>query len=159
VIAVVAAGLVLCLNASAAEPPASSWTTYGDDVARAGDAAGSVSTSPTRDFVLPLDGRIVGQVLADDGSYYAATTAGEVAAFTADGRLRWRANVGQLANTCQQLDGYGIVGTGAIDEQSSTLYVADAFGRLHALDLQTGSEHDGPSASSQTSGASSSGAR
>jgi hypothetical protein len=103
VIAVVAAGLVLCLNASAAEPPASSWTTYGDDVARAGDAAGSVSTSPTRDFVLPLDGRIVG--------------------------------------------------TGAIDEQSSTLYVADAFGRLHALDLQTGS------ASSQTSGASSSGAR
>src|SRR4051812_5945749 len=54
---------------------------------------------------------IVGQVLAAGGGYYAATTAGEVAAFTADGRLRWRVDVGQLASSCEQLDGYGILGT------------------------------------------------
>src|SRR5439155_1305337 len=73
----------------------------------------------------------------------AATTAGEVAAFTADGALRWRIDVGQLAQSCQQLDGYGIVGTGAIDSGSQTLYVADAFDRLHALDLASGVERDG----------------
>ena len=141
---VLGAALALCLNASAAAPPdANSWTTYGNGLDRDGDASAAAPTVLARDFVLPLDGRIVGQVLAAGGQFYVATTAGEVAAFNADGRLRWRANVGQLANTCQQVDGYGILGTGAIDEQSSTLYLADAFGRLHALDLQTGAEHDG----------------
>ena len=62
---VVGAALVLCLNASAAAPTDTSWTTYGDGLARAGDAAGATPTDLTRDFVLPLDGRIVGQVLAD----------------------------------------------------------------------------------------------
>ena len=139
---VVCAALVVCLNAAAAAPTAS-WTTYGNGPARAGDASSATPQALSRDFVLPLDGRIVGQVLAANGTFYAATTAGEVAAFTADGSLRWRVDVGQLAQSCQQLDGYGVVGTGAIDEAAGALYVADGFGRLHALDLVTGAEHDG----------------
>jgi hypothetical protein len=138
---VVCAALVCCLNAAAA-PPATSWTTYGNGPARTG-AAATAAPSLTRDFVLPLDGRVVGQVLAANGLFYAATTAGEVAAFTPDGRLRWRVDVGQLAMSCQQLDGYGVLGTGVIDQSASALYVADAFGRLHALDLATGAERDG----------------
>jgi len=137
---VLGALLALCVPASAATP--ADWTTYGNGTARAGDAAAAPQTL-SRDFVLPLAGRIVGQVLSAGGRFYAATTAGEVAAFTADGSLLWHEDVGQLALTCQQLDGYGIVGTGVIDEGSNTLYVADGFGRLHALDLATGAEHDG----------------
>jgi hypothetical protein len=91
----VCAALVLCLNSAAAAPP-TSWTTYGNGPSRAGAAAAAPATL-TRDFVLPLDGRIVGQVLAANGAFYAATTAGEVASFTPDGSLRWRIDVGQLA--------------------------------------------------------------
>ena len=58
---VVGAARALCLNAPAATPPTSSWTTYGNGLARAGDAAGPAPTTLTRDLVLPLDGRIVGQ--------------------------------------------------------------------------------------------------
>lgn len=96
-----------------------------------------------RSFVLPVDGRITGQVLAAHGRFYAATTAGDVVAFTSGGYVLWHDDFGQLAQTCPQLDGYGIVGTGVIDQAASTLYVADAFGRLHALDLATGGERSG----------------
>jgi len=137
---VLGAVLALCLPAAAATP--TDWTTFGDGAARAGDAA-AVPPGLSRDFALPLDGRIVGQVLDARGTFYAATTAGEIAAFTPDGSLLWHDDVGQLAQSCQQLDGYGIVGTGVIDEGSNSLYVADAFGRLHALDLATGAEHAG----------------
>jgi len=40
-------------------------------------------------------------------------------------------------------DGWGVTGTPVIDPAARTLYVADAFGRLHALDLATGVERDG----------------
>src|SRR4029077_5604159 len=53
------------------------------------------------------------------------------------------AGVGQLAQPCGQLDGYGIVGTGVIDASTGTLYLADAFGRVHALDVGTGAEREG----------------
>jgi hypothetical protein len=136
------AALTLSLSASAAAPEPG-WTTYGDGTARAGDAPDAAPTSLTRDFVLPVDGRVVGQTLEDGGLFYTATTAGEVVAFTADGYVRWRADVGQFAQSCAQLDGYGILGTGVIDDGSGTLYVADAFGRLHAFDLATGAEKTG----------------
>src|SRR5262249_3550406 len=51
--------------------------------------------------------------------------------------------VGQLTNRCAQLDGYGVTGTGVIDPATDTLYVADAFGRLHALALSNGAERPG----------------
>jgi hypothetical protein len=66
---VVCAALLLCLDASAA-PPAASWTTYGNGPTRTGDGA-ATPTTLSRDFVLPLDGRIVGQVLAANGTFYA----------------------------------------------------------------------------------------
>lgn len=97
----------------------------------------------SRSFVLPVSGRITGQVLAADGLFFVTSNAGDVVAFDRNGFVRWRANVGQLAHDCQQLDGYGIVGTGVIDQASHTLYVADAFGRLHALALSSGIERAG----------------
>ena len=50
---------------------------------------------------------------------------------------------GSSRSTCEQLDGYGVVGTGVVDARSGTLYLADAFGRLHALDVATGAERAG----------------
>jgi hypothetical protein len=74
---------------------------------------------------------------------FATTSDGRVYAMTGRGYVLWTRDFGQLASDCPQLDGYGITGTGAIDTATRTLYVADAFGRLHALDLDTGSERSG----------------
>jgi hypothetical protein len=137
------AGAVGLCTGAGSQPPAADWLGFGNSPDRVGAAAAPATSSLKRVFVLPVDGRITGQILADGGTFYAATTAGEIVAFTSDGYVRWRADVGQLAQSCQQLDGYGIVGTGVIDPSSSTLYVADAFARVHAFDLATGAERPG----------------
>ena len=134
-----------CLPAAGAPTqPASSWTTFGASTARLGQAPGSVSVAQlSRRFVLPLSGQMTAQVLESAGTFVAASTGGDIVAFDRDGFVRWRTNVGQLALSCPQLNGYGVVGTGVIDPSSRTLYVADAFGRLHALSLATGDERRG----------------
>src|SRR5437868_15030176 len=97
VLVVGCAALALCLGTTAAAADPTAWTGYGDGPERDGVASPAADgTTPNRDFVLPLEGRIVGQVLESGGTFYAATTAGEVAAFTADGIVRWRDEVGQL---------------------------------------------------------------
>ena len=97
----------------------------------------------TRHFVLPLDGRITGQVLYAAGAFFAATTSRR-SRRVRRGRLRALArDVGQLAHTCEQLDGYGVVGTGVVDAAAKTLYVADAFGRMHAFALAHRAERPG----------------
>jgi hypothetical protein len=93
--------------------------------------------------VLPLDGRITGQILFAAGSFYAATSTGKVVSFTPSGTVRWQVDVGQITSRCAQLDGYGVTGTGVIDPAAGTLYVADSFGRLHAFALSNGSERPG----------------
>ncbi|HEY7397307.1 MAG TPA: hypothetical protein VH538_03320, partial [Gaiellaceae bacterium] len=147
---VVAAGfaalalLLVCALASAGTPPAPAWTTFGASTARLGQASTAAPPSRlTRRFVLPLSGRITAQVLTSGGVFVATSTGGDVVAFDRNGFVLWHDQVGQLANSCPQLDGYGVVSTGVIDPSSKTLYVADAFGRLHALALSTGAERSG----------------
>ncbi len=123
-------------------PGAPAWSSYGNGPERT-SATGVTPIRIARGFVLPLRGRITGQVLAAAGDFFAASSAGEVAAFTPDGYVRWKVELGQLAHACPQLDGYGVTGTGVIDLASRTFYVADAFGRLHALALATGVERRG----------------
>ena len=74
---------------------------------------------------------------------YATTSTGEVAAVSPNGFVRWQVELGQLANPCPQLDGWGVTGTPVADKATGSLYVADAFGRLHALALATGKERPG----------------
>jgi hypothetical protein len=139
---VLLAGGVLALQATAGTSSLPGWTTWGSTPARTGDAA----TEPavlTRAFVLPLGGRITNQVLAANGAYFVGTSSGAVVSFTPSGVVRWKVQLGQLASRCAQLDGYGVTGTGVIDPASRTLYVMDAFGRLHALSLATGAEQAG----------------
>jgi hypothetical protein len=74
---------------------------------------------------------------------YVTTSKGVVYALAENGYIRWRVELGQLDRICQQIDGYGVTGTGVIDKSTRTLYLVDAFGRMHALDLLTGAERPG----------------
>ncbi len=135
-------GGVLVLQATAGTTRIPAWTTWGNSPERTADVP-AAPTTLTRAFVLPLGGRITNQVLAANGAYFVGTSTGAVVSFTPAGIVRWKVQLGQLASRCAQLDGYGVTGTGVIDPASSTLYVMDAFGRLHALSLATGAEEPG----------------
>jgi hypothetical protein len=74
---------------------------------------------------------------------YVATSKGVLYALAENGYVRWRVDLGQLERVCQQIDGYGVTGTPAIDLATHAIYVADAFGRIHSLDLATGAERPG----------------
>ena len=80
-----------------------------------------------------------------DTTVYVATSAGFVYALAANGYVRWRVDLGRFVlPACPQIpDGWGVTGTPVIDPATRTLYVADAFGRLHAFDLATGAERAG----------------
>jgi hypothetical protein len=132
----------------AAPTAVSGWLTYGNGVTRTGIAARPVGAHALQQaWFSPIEGRITSQALvardtpaAGTFTIYAATSAGRVYAFAPNGYVRWQADLGQLAHECTQLAGWGVTGTGAIDPLGGVLYVADAFGRLHALDLRTGAE-------------------
>ena len=132
---------------AATSPPG--WTTYGADPGRAG-AAPALGLPVKPDFVLPLRGRVTSQVLAARDvpspgvtTLYVTTSGGVIYAVSEAGYVRWRVDLGQAANECPQLDGYGVSGTPVIDAAAGTLYAADALGRLHALVLATGAERPG----------------
>ena len=98
----------------------------------------------------PVSGRISSQALVAENvpapgqrTVYVATSRGVVYALGENGYIRWRVELGQLDRICRQIDGYGVTGTGVIDPVTRALYLADAFGRLHALDLVTGAERPG----------------
>ena len=151
-VAAVLAVTLLAAGAPAARDTASpvSWTTFGNGPARDGAASAPFAAANLKpSFFLPLAGRVTSQILAAparDGApptLIATTSDGRVYAVTPAGYVLWTRDFGQLATDCPQLDGYGITGTGAIDSAAHTLYVADAFGRLHALDLAGGGERPG----------------
>ena len=147
------AAIVLLLAGAgrASEQPVGGWLVYGNDPARSSATAVSLSTHSVRPaWYAPVAGRISSQALVADGlpaagrrTVYAATSKGVVYALSENGYVRWRVELGQLERVCGQIDGYGVTGTPAIDPATSALYVVDAFGRLHALDLATGIERPG----------------
>lgn len=79
----------------------------------------------------------------DERTVYVVTTAGRVYAFAPNGRVRWRMALGSLVHACTQLDRYGITATPVADPKRGVLYIADAFGLLHAIDLASGAERAG----------------
>jgi outer membrane protein assembly factor BamB len=109
---------------------------------------GFTASGPNADAVRPvwsarLEGRVTAQTLVVRRTLYVVTTAGKVYAFAPNGKTRWVADVGSLAHTCRQLDRYGITATPVADPGRGVLYVGDAFGLLHAFDLDSGRERPG----------------
>ncbi|MEK6275734.1 MAG: PQQ-binding-like beta-propeller repeat protein [Actinomycetota bacterium] len=143
--------LPLLTGGSAGAQPAAGWLVYGNDLARSSATATSLSAPSVRPaWYTPVSGRISSQALVAQDvpalgrrTVYVATSKGVVYALGENGYVRWRVEVGQLDRICPQIDGYGVTGTPAIDVDTGALYVADAFGRLHALDLVTGQERPG----------------
>src|SRR5262249_59663131 len=97
---------------------------------------GTVTTQPLVARNVPREG---------DVTIYVGTASGLVYALAGNGYVRWRVDLGRLTlPACPQIpDGWGVTGTPVIDPATRSLYVADAFGRLHALDLATGAERGG----------------
>lgn len=140
--ALAAAGALAAGGAPGPAPP--DWLGYGFDAARTGSAPPQAMPRRLRlAWTARLGGRITSQVLVSGTTVVAATSRGTVYALDLRGRERWHLRLGRVATTCPQLDGFGVTGTPAIDGATTTLFVADAFGRLHALDLTTGRERAG----------------
>jgi DNA-binding beta-propeller fold protein YncE len=149
-----AATLVLLLlvgGGGAAAQPSGSWLVYGNDLARTSATDTSLSPPSVRPaWYAPISGRVSAQALVAQDvpspglrTVYVATSKGVLYALAENGYVRWRADLGQLERVCQQIDGYGVTGTPAIDPATHAIYVADAFGRIHSLDLATGAERPG----------------
>ena len=147
-----AVALVLLLAGSGASAQSSSgWLVYGNDLARSSSTDTSLSPPSVRPaWYTPISGRVSAQALVAQDvpgpgqrTVYVATSKGVLYALAENGYVRWRVELGQLERVCQQIDGYGVTGTPAIDLGTHAIYVADAFGRIHALDLATGAERPG----------------
>jgi hypothetical protein len=139
--------LVVVPGGLAASQRLAGWLTYGGDESRVGYTAPAAGAKLHRLWRRHLDGIITSQVLGADTDagrrLFVGTSAGSAYALDDDGRTLWRARLGRLVHSCPQLDSWGVVGTGAVDGATNALYVADSFGRLHALDLSTGAERAG----------------
>jgi hypothetical protein len=148
---VIACVLPLLVGGGADAEGTAGWLAYGNDAARTSFTDTSLSPPSVKPaWYTAISGRVSSQALVAQDvpgpglkTVYVATTRGIVYALTENGYVRWRVDLGQLERVCQQIDGYGVTGTPAIDVASRTLYVADAFGRIHALDLATGAERSG----------------
>jgi hypothetical protein len=147
-----AVALVLLLAGRGASAQSSSgWLVYGNDLARSSSTDTSLSPASVRPaWFTPIAGRVSAQALVAQDvpgpgqrTVYVATSKGVLYALAENGYVRWRADLGQLERVCQQIDGYGVTGTPAIELATHAIYVADAFGRVHALDLATGAERPG----------------
>ena len=147
-----AAALVLLLSGGGADAQSSGgWLLYGNDLARSSATDAMLSTPSVRPaWYAPISGRVSAQALVAQDvpgpglrTVYVATSKGVLYALAENGYVRWRVDLGQLERVCQQIDGYGITGTPAIDLATHAIYLADAFGRVHALDLATGAELPG----------------
>ncbi|HKB20397.1 MAG TPA: PQQ-binding-like beta-propeller repeat protein [Gaiellaceae bacterium] len=143
--------LVLAGVGGARAQPSGGWLVYGNDAARSSATDTSLSPPSVRPaWYAPISGRVSAQALVAQDvpspgqrTVYVATSKGVLYALAENGYVRWRADLGQLERICQQIDGYGITGTPAIDLATHAIYAADAFGRIHSLDLATGAERPG----------------
>jgi PQQ-like domain len=146
-----AIGVLLLVGSAwrAAPAPTGGWLTFGGGDARTGIGPSLASVSNA--WFTPLPGMVTTQPIvvpsmphAGMQTLYVGTAAGFVYALAPNGYVRWRADLGRQLNACPQIpDGWGVTGTPVADPASRTLYVVDAFGRLHALDLATGHERSG----------------
>jgi putative pyrroloquinoline-quinone binding quinoprotein len=150
-VCLVAVVLPLILGGGAGAQATSGWLVYGNDLARSSATDTSLSPPSLRPaWYTPILGRVSSQALVAQDvpgpglkTVYVATSKGLLYALAENGYVRWRVELGQLERVCQQIDGYGVTGTPAIDVATQAIYVADAFGRIHSLDLATGAERPG----------------
>lgn len=154
------AALALAVAVAAPSASASDWARYGGDAQVTNDVpvatAQALGFDPSTAAALQqrwrtnLDGPIVASPLYLDssdglsGTIYVATNAGSLYALRAtDGSLIWKRTFPTYSIDDDDCGTYGISSTGVIDRSRGVIYVADADGDVHALDLVTGAEAQG----------------
>jgi outer membrane protein assembly factor BamB len=159
-LAPLALALLSAAVAAAGGASAGDWPRFGGDAQVTNDvpagAAGAIDATDAARlharWTATLDGSVIASPLfaqgafpgARDGIVYVSTQAGSVYALSAaDGAVVWQRSLGTTLSSCDEAQAgvdstYGIVSTGAIDEQRGVLYVIGATGLLYALDLATG---------------------
>lgn len=150
---VLACALVGAAPAPAA--PVSGWLSFGNDPSRSGFTEHALANpaAPVELWSARLEGRVVGQpIIVRDvpepgrKTVYLGTSHGLFYAYDDNGFERAHVQLGRMTlEGCDWLpDGeYGITGTPVVDPATATLYVADARGQLHALDLVSLAQRDG----------------
>jgi hypothetical protein len=131
--------------------PVSGWLTYGGTVERTGDTDARLAVSSLRPaWFADIDGMVTTQPLVarnvpETGrtTMYVGASSGLFEAVAPNGYVRWSVHLGVIPHSCPQLPTWGVTGTPVIDASTRAIFVADAFGWLHALDLATGKERDG----------------
>ena len=139
---------------------AADWTRFGGDnqvtndvpaeTAAAFEVDAAHAADLTQRWRVDLDGPVVAQPLFLDGiegypsTVLVATEGGSVYALRAsDGTTIWHRTFPTFTLDTADCGTYGISSTGVLDRARGLLYVADADGLLHALDLVTGAEAPG----------------
>jgi hypothetical protein len=130
--------------------PVTGWLTFAGSPARLGSTQ-AATPGTGHSWFESFPGMITTQPLVarnepvrGETTVYVETGAGFVYGLASNGYVRWRVDLGRLNSPCPQIpDGWGVTGTPVIDPATRSLYVMDAFGRLHALDLATGKERAG----------------
>jgi outer membrane protein assembly factor BamB len=147
----VTVALVACVGATSARAATDTqWLSYGGTPQQTGASAGSSLADRVADFRrlwrTQLDGRIIASPLAalvgGELEIFAATGAGSVYALDTAGHVVWRTQLGAVESGAG-CGTYGVSSTGAIDLARGLLYVANADGYVHGLDLTTGAEAAG----------------
>jgi len=127
--------------------PALAWTAEGGDSqltnqARYGPASLAHVATLGLAWQRRLDGAVVSSPLGLGSRLFIATVGGVVAALdAADGSELWEDRLG--THEAVGCGSWGVSSTGAIDVMRGLLYVANADGLVHALDLETGTEVPG----------------
>ena len=154
---IAAAAVLLSLFAGGAgteaapQAPLTGWLTFGNGPSRSGAAATGVDPAALRPaWFRATPGVQTVQPLVVNGvpgrgqtTIFVSSSAGRLVASAPNGYVRWQRNLGVAPNPCPQLNGYGVTGTPVVDAATRSIYVADAFGLLHSLDLVTGAERRG----------------
>jgi outer membrane protein assembly factor BamB len=123
-------------------PSTGDWLAYGRDGQLTNEAPQQAISSRTAASLhalwrAHLGGPIIASPLTYAGVVYAATESGSVVALRASsGQTIWSDAIGAVATP--SCGSWGVSSTGAIDAPRGVLYVANADGRLRALDLTTG---------------------
>jgi len=146
--------LVALASAAPAHAAVSGWITFANHPSRIGFVSqGIADPASLRElWSIHLDGRVTTQVLVardvpapGETTAYVATSKGVLYALDGSGQVRASRQLGFMhLEDCEFLpDGeFGITGTPAIDPETATLYVTDALGAAHALDLVTLEERE-----------------
>lgn len=136
---------------AAKQPALSGWLSFGNNAERVGAATQALDPATLRPaWYRETQGIVTTQPLVVQNvpakgqtTIFTANNFGQLVAYAPNGYVRWQRNLGAAPNSCIQLSSYGITGTPVVDAATRSIFLVDAFGLLHSIDLVTGRDRPG----------------